>query len=77
MSETSVKVVQAEYSAHELGNGIATETDVKLLVAGSGVTVVPKLDDEIIVGGTTLRITRVTRVNLQGTTLLYTLRGTV
>ena len=74
VTETTIKVVPTSYSAHEIGNGVATETDIKIIVAGDAISSPPKIDDEVILLDVTYKIGRVEQTIFQGTRLLYTIK---
>jgi len=56
-NDTAIKGVLAEYANHERGDNIALG-DRKLFVAASDLTVIPKTDDQVLIGSSVYRIVR-------------------
>ena len=74
VTETTVKVLPDSYSAHEIGNGVAGETDIKVLAAGDSFDTPPTTDDEITLLDVTYKIGRVEQTIFQGERLLYVIK---
>jgi len=74
VTETSIKVVPDSYSAFDIGNGVATESDIKIIVDGADFTTPPTQDDEVELLGVIYKIGRVETTILQGTKLIYTIK---
>lgn len=74
ITESSIKVIPSSYSAFEIGNGVATETDIKILADGADFSTPPTHDDQIELLGVIYVIGRVETSILQGTKLIYTIK---
>ena len=74
ITETSIKCIPSSYSALEIGNGIATETDIKILVDGADFSTPPTQDSEIQLLNVIYKIGRVETTLLQGIKLIYVIK---
>ena len=69
-------VVKSSFTDSERRNSTITQRDGKFLVARFGLTIVPHVQDKILVDGITYEITKVDALDQNGVPIFHTIRVT-